>query len=94
MSQVWGALSPQAQISLVMGVLVAVVAGSLTRDPETGVSKSGRFNWSVAATVAVGYVLVAYNSNCLTVGRCEAWSWVSILAPVLMGMLFLWAAVF
>lgn len=78
-------LSPQAQISLVIGMIVAVVAGRHNRKPHQ------QFNLATALTVMFAYLVIAYNSNCLVSGSCSAWSWLSIAPPVLTGILFLWA---
>jgi hypothetical protein len=76
-------MTPQAITILVVYIIILIIAliGSIT---------SKTFNvWS-----ALGFViyflfiaLVAYDTNCLTVGDCGVWSWIRtvfyILAPVI-----------
>lgn len=96
MSAVWSNLSKQAQITLVTGLLVSVAAGKLSPsrfDPTQEVYRHHPYDWKMALVVMLAYMLVAYNSNCLTLGHCNAWSWISILTPVLSGLTFLLAGI-
>lgn len=78
-------MSDQAKVSLVVGAGVAIVSGRLSRrDDEILDIKS-------VLLVMLSYAVIAYNSNCLATGRCQSWSWISVAAPVLMGIMFIWA---
>lgn len=84
-----------ARLSLAIGCVVAVVvATSPNLQGRDSQDRALRPCDRVlrAVIVVLAYGLVAYNSNCLTAGGCRAWSWISILTPVLTGLLFLWAA--
>lgn len=75
--------STQSALILFFGILVVYV-NSATADT----------NYVDVIFQIFGFLLLAYNANCLVVGGCGGWSWLTATVPILLAVLYLYQFVY
>lgn len=78
MLEVLTALSLQSKVILIAGITAILITQIHT------------FDSNHLFVSLLGYIMLAYNANCLVGGGCGAWSWATSIVPVVVTIIYIY----